>query len=352
MCRYYHSKPLSPAEGQLPLLALSRYRKAEICVPQHDEIDLDSYRVPPACSGKPSSQPRCSEFVNTAAPLINAVPPAWSKQDFCAALAAGAFIPYFQPQFDLQTLGIRGVEVLARWDHPRYGLLPPLHFLEQMEEHGLLGRLFDTILDGALTSTASWGTQNDSCTVSVNIAPSTLLEDDIVQRIRMAIMSRKIAPERIVIELTESARPADAAQMERTLEEIRGLGLRLSIDDFGTGYSGLKQLDQISFNELKIDKSLVVGSIQRTRSLPILEVIMDLAKRLHMTTVAEGIADDRECALLRDLGCELGQSYYLAEPMPHDHFVAYLTYGWSAACAANAATASCFEPTHLCPSFA
>jgi EAL domain-containing protein (putative c-di-GMP-specific phosphodiesterase class I) len=249
--------------------------------------------------------------------------PAWSERELRAALASGQFIPFFQPKIDLKTALPVGVEVLARWQHPVFGLLGPADFLHALERTGLATDLFFDLFSQTLACASRWGERGWDIGFAVNVSPTTLQDTRVPGRVAALVRDMDIAAP-ITIEITEAVLAHDRAALKRSADLLRQHGFMLAVDDFGTGLSGLQQLSSLPFTELKIDRTLVAGTADRPKARVILEAIVDLANRLHLDTVAEGIETDCELALLEGIGCRLGQAYLLARPMAENKLSRYL----------------------------
>ena len=238
-----------------------------------------------------------------------------------AALAADAIQIFVQPQADLLTGEVRRVEVLARWDHPVHGKIPPDEFIPLAERTGLIRPLTQSVLRQALVAVAGWRATGLDMAVAVNLSARSLLDDDARgPGARPARGARAAAPA-LTLEITESSVMSDPTRTIRLLERLRARGIRLSVDDFGTGYSSLSYLRQLPIHEVKIDKSFVVDAVDDADDQAIVRSIVDLGTNLHLDIVAEGVEDERVRALLEELGCTAMQGYHLARPMPLEEFL-------------------------------
>jgi EAL domain-containing protein (putative c-di-GMP-specific phosphodiesterase class I) len=237
------------------------------------------------------------------------------------AIAVGEIVPWFQPKVELATGRICGVEALARWIMRDGQVVSPAHFVGVAEEHGLTFDLTLSILDQTLIALRTWHLPDIEMSAAVNLSPSSLgdmrLADAILRRTEDAQVSSRL----ITLEITESAMVSNAAAL-RDLIRLRLRGFGLSIDDYGTGFSSMQQLSRVPFSELKIDRSFVDGAHQREHQRALLESAIDLGKRIGLATVAEGIETREDWALLRELGCEIGQGYLISKPVPADQIPA------------------------------
>lgn len=255
-----------------------------------------------------------------------AVLPEWSVEELRTALQDGQFVPYFQPKVELRSGIPVGVEVLARWHHPQYGLIEPASFIGAIERHGLVDQLFDHLFGQALESAQEWAARRWDIGMAINVTPSTLQDTQLPDRMKQRVEQHGLDPNHVTLELTESMSVDQPDRLRESVLRLRAYGFKLSVDDFGTGYSGLQQLNSLPFTELKIDRSFVAGIMEQEKSVAILESIVGLANRLCLNTVAEGIETRGELEFIQSLGCRLGQAFMFARPMPQEHLIGYLTH--------------------------
>ncbi len=258
------------------------------------------------------------------APVALAPQRPWRPIEMRCALAQRQFVPYFQPKIELASGRPVGVEVLARWHHPRVGLIGPEQFIGPMETGGLIDLLTDTMLQQALACVADWDAVAAPLTVALNVAPQTLLDPALPNRLIGMLRDAAVAPERVTIEVTESGLDIGAHAILESVTRLRMFGFKVSVDDFGTGHSTLLQLSKIPFTELKIDRFFVSGEPNRDKARAILESVVLMAHKLGLEVVAEGIERDSEADFLRALGCQSGQGFLYARPMPHAELVQWL----------------------------
>jgi EAL domain-containing protein (putative c-di-GMP-specific phosphodiesterase class I)/CheY-like chemotaxis protein len=251
--------------------------------------------------------------------------PEWSIDELHAALQGGQFVPYFQPKVELRSGVPVGVEVLARWNHPQYGLVEPVCFIAAIERYGLVGELFDHLFEQALESAKEWATRGWDIGMAINVTPVTLQDTEFPERMKQRVDQHGMDPRHVTVELTESMAVDQPDRVRESVLRLRDYGFKLSVDDFGTGYSGLQQLNNLPFTELKIDRSFVAGIMEQEKSVAILESIVGLANRLCLNTVAEGIETKGELEFIQSLGCRLGQAFMFARPMPQEHLIDYLS---------------------------
>ncbi|TFV65456.1 UNVERIFIED_ORG: EAL domain-containing protein [Bacillus sp. AZ43] len=240
------------------------------------------------------------------------------------AMADGQISVVFQPIIDAQTSDIVSVETLVRWAHPRYGDIPPDDFIHLAEQIGRIGAVTDHVLDLALARCRRWLDQDISLSVAVNLSAHCLTEPDLVTRVRRALQRHDVPGELLTLELTEGSVVDDSVRDSTVLADLHGLGLRLSMDDFGTGYSSLSQLRQLPIDEVKIDKSFVLGMSTSQGESFIARSIIELAHNLGLRVVAEGVEDELTRNLLAEMGCDKLQGFLVSRPLPDDRLESWL----------------------------
>ncbi len=238
------------------------------------------------------------------------------KADLARAIDNGEIIAHYQPKVDVRTGMVKGVEALARWNHPHWGLLPPGRFIHLAEDEGLIRALTVSIMSQALAQAENWNRRGLKLSVAVNFSPRLLDLPKLVEDSAALLARHSVHAEQIIVEITEGSVVAHLGSALAMLARLRIKGFGLSIDDYGTGFSSMQQLARIPFTELKIDRSFVHGAHQRKNLRIILESALDLARRLDLVTVAEGIETLEDWHLLQELGCSIGQGYLIAKPMP------------------------------------
>lgn len=266
---------------------------------------------------------------NVNKPAVNAAPASARETvhtvaEIREALEKREFVPYFQPKFCLETGIPSGVEMLARWAHPTLGILPPSAFVPAMEAVGLIDALSDSLLSTAMICANEWTQIGCDIGMAINLSPLTLQNTDMPNQIGALVRRHNIAPSRITIEVTETAVSKNVSSLMESLTRLRMQGFAISVDDFGTGYSSLLQLSEMPFTEIKIDRNFVSGATGERKSTLIAESIVDLAKKLDLHTVAEGVESRVELDFVKKLGCETAQGYFLAKPMSHHDLMKFL----------------------------
>jgi len=229
------------------------------------------------------------------------------------ALRHGQFVPYFQPIVALSSGQLAGFEVLARWQHPRHGLVSPDQFISLAEKQGWIDTLTEQLLRMAFAEAPSIP---EPLTLSVNISPVQLRTSSLPGLIRNAAEGTDFSLTRLVIEITESALIDNLDHALSIAKELKEMGCKLALDDFGTGYSSLLHLQALPFDELKVDRSFVSSMTERRDSRKIVAGVVGLGQSLGLRTVAEGIETRDQAETMLWLGCELGQGWYFGRPLP------------------------------------
>ncbi len=247
-----------------------------------------------------------------------------SPDELRAALAAGEIEPWFQPKADARTRKVVGAEALARWRHPIKGLVSPETFVPLAEEHGLIDGLLDRILDRALLASGTWRRAGVDVNVAVNLSFRNLHRLRLPEEFERQAKSYGVPLKSLTVEVTESAVAHELAPSLEILTRLRLRDIGLSIDDFGTGFATMDHLKKFPFTELKIDQGFVRAAADDRTARSIVESSVFLAKRLGMTTVAEGVETSEQWDLVARLGVDAVQGWALGRPMPADAFYAWL----------------------------
>ncbi len=231
------------------------------------------------------------------------------------ALLNKEFILHYQPQIDIESGSLSGVEALVRWQHPEYGLIYPDQFISLAEENGLISDLTGQIIKQAVEQTLNWKTENLIIQVSVNISAVTITSLTLPEQLIVMLDNNKLEASMLTLEVTESALVSELVTSLDILTRLRMKGVELSIDDFGTGHSSLSQLYRVPFTELKVDQSFVKCMVENDEARGIVKTCIMLGHELNMHVVAEGVEDKETLALLSEMGCDIAQGYYIAKPM-------------------------------------
>ena len=234
------------------------------------------------------------------------------------AVERGEMVLFYQPTFELATGRISGFEALIRWQHPAKGLIGPSKFIPLAEESGVIVSLGDWALRTAVGQLAAWSREfgdGGSLSMAINVSVGQLRSPGLLDSLREVIGDAGIDPRRIVLEITESMLISDTDTVVGLLHDMADLGVRIAIDDFGTGYASLANLQNLPLDVLKIDRTFVSGEFERDGA-PLLSTILNIGSTLGLMTVGEGIENQDQLAMLRNGGCDIGQGYYLARPLP------------------------------------
>lgn len=274
---------------------------------------------------KPVTQEKLSQIMERHAPQLPKAPrpaagPAIPLDEIRRGLAAKEFEPFLQPKVSLVDGSVMGAEALARWRHPQKGLIAPYAFIPQMEEGGLIDELTWVILEKSAALCREWLGSGLQASVSVNLSLKSLAEPGLAERITERVAAQKIGAKHVVLEITETAAMTDVAKALENLTRLRMKGFQLSIDDYGTGYSSMQQLARVPFTELKIDQSFVYSAVEKESSKVILASSLDMAKKLKLKAVAEGVETRGHWNLLQELACDVAQGYFVAKPMEGSAF--------------------------------
>ncbi|WP_166365823.1 EAL domain-containing response regulator [Pseudomonas akapageensis] len=244
--------------------------------------------------------------------------PDLTEHDVATALRERQFVAYFQPKVDLRDGHLCGVEALIRWQHPEHGLLLPGHFIELIERSDAMSAISLLMLDISLQHCRRWHAAGLMVSVSINLSARSLSDSKLADAIIERVMASGIAPRYVMLEITESAIMTDLGMTLGTLARLRLKGFGLSVDDYGTGFSCMLQLSRIPCSELKVDRAFVNGASENLHLRILLESALDIAHKLKLKVVAEGVETLKDWGLLRELGCDEAQGYFVAKPMPGD----------------------------------
>ncbi|MGI8856916.1 MAG: PAS domain S-box protein [Thermomicrobiales bacterium] len=248
------------------------------------------------------------------------------------AVERGEFAAFYQPIVALDTGDIIGFEALARWPHPDLGYIPPDEFIQLAEETGLIVAIDRWMLREACGQLRRWDKrcpEGPRLGMGVNVSGMHLAQADFVARVEEVLRETGLDPPRLRLEITESTLVAHTEVAASALCRLRDLGVRIALDDFGVGYSSLNYLREFPIDTVKIDRSFVGGAADDATSTAIVQSVVSLARTLGMHTVAEGIECGDQIQRLREIGCDYGQGYFFARPMPATEAERYLDATWS-----------------------
>lgn len=241
------------------------------------------------------------------------------ESDLRRAVERGEFRVHYQPMIDLASGSISGVEALVRWEHPERGMIYPDEFIPLAEETGLIVEIGEWVLKEACRQAQGWEAVYQGSaplTISVNLSAGQLLQPDLSETVARTLAETGMSPTSLQLEITESVLMQDVETAIRVLHELKSLGVQLAIDDFGTGYSALSYFKRFPFDVLKIDRTFVKGLGEDKQDSAIVRTVIMLAKTLNLVVVGEGIETSTQLGQLQVLGCDRGQGYHFARPLP------------------------------------
>jgi diguanylate cyclase (GGDEF)-like protein len=240
------------------------------------------------------------------------------------AIEHNEMILHYQPKVDLKTRHTTGMEALVRWQHPEFGMVPPDQFIVPAEKTGLIKPLTWWILGKALQECRNCHQAGVGISTAVNLSRRNLHDPELPEQVASTLKNCSIPPERLVLEITESAIMADPARAMEILTRLSDMGVQLSIDDFGTGYSSLASLTKLPVKEIKIDRSFVKNMAVSENDAMIVRSTIELAHNLYLKVVAEGVEDQSTLDRLTAMGCDSAQGYYLSRPLPAEELRGWL----------------------------
>lgn len=245
--------------------------------------------------------------------------------DLSKAIKQKSFSLFHQPQIDLKTGMVCSSECLLRWEHPVLDMVSPEVFIPIAEDFGLMPSLTLWVIETALAQQQELKEQTGlNHMISINISGKDITQLGFIDEVTKRINASSVKAEKIIFELTESISFSENAQAITAIEELISLGITISIDDFGTGYSSMAQINHLPFQELKIDRQFVENVCDDNKRKVIAQTTVKMAKGLGLEVVAEGINSLADEQALRDFGCDIGQGYYYAKPMPLEEYIVWL----------------------------
>jgi PAS domain S-box-containing protein len=246
------------------------------------------------------------------------------ESDLRKALLQNQFVLHFQPQIDIATRRIYGVETLLRWQHPQHGMVAPLEFIALAEETGLIIPITEWVLHTACKQVQAWQQAGlEKIVVAVNIASPVFRRLNLTEVISSALEASGLEAKYLELEVTESVMMQQLDNVVQTLKNLKGMGIKLSIDDFGTGYSSLSYLQRFPIDTLKIDRSFVTN-LDKTEGSAIVLAIIAMAKALNLQVIAEGVETENQQAFLLESGCNSMQGYLYSRPLAADDMMELL----------------------------
>lgn len=239
------------------------------------------------------------------------------------ALKKDQFLLHYQPQIDLKTGKLTGLEALVRWNHPSKGIISPADFIPIAEETGLIVPIGQWVLETACRQTKKWHRDGlRHLTISVNVSSIQFMQSSFVKQVEDTLVKTGLQPGYLNLEITESV-TTDVQNCQATLKQLRNIGTNISIDDFGTGYSSLSYLSEFPITHLKIDQGFIQG--ESTSNKAIVKTIITLAKNLDLKVIAEGVETEEQATFLKELDCDEVQGYFYSKPLTHDQITSRLT---------------------------
>lgn len=237
------------------------------------------------------------------------------------AIQNNQFVLYYQPQIDLPSGKATGLEGLIRWRHPEFGMKLPDSFIPVAERTGQIDQLMQIVINTAFEFMSKLDSE---LSFSINISAINIQDPHVIETLKNACLEHNIKPERVVLDLTETATMRDPVQTGNILQQLRAIGFRIGMDDVATSYASMDQLTKLPLSELKLDKSCVTTMDCSSKSRKVIASTIKLAENLGLSTIAKGIENSLAAIGLRELGCRLGQGYYFAKPMDQDATLVWL----------------------------
>lgn len=256
-----------------------------------------------------------------------------SASDLNDAIEQHQLVLHYQPQINMKTKKLEGVESLVRWQHPEQGLLYPNQFITLAEENNLIDKLTEEVISMAVEQNEKWMDEELKIPMSINVSAQNITSLSLPEHLKSLTDKHTVTPENITLEITESAVMSQLTSSLDVLNRLRMKGFSLSIDDFGTGYSSLSHLYKAPFTELKIDQDFVMKMLHHTEALIIVKICIMLGQMLGMKLVAEGVETQEMWDELNKLGCDVAQGYLIAKPMPADQLIQW-KQDWELRCSA------------------
>lgn len=261
------------------------------------------------------------DLLNVAANTPAVLNTSISENELKYAIQQHQLILNYQPQVNIETGELLGVEALVRWQHPKRGMIFPSQFIPLAEKSGLIGMLTEKVVTIAVEQSQCWQQQGVDIVISVNVSADNITSLSLPEQLKKLTDEHAIKAEKIVLEITESAFMGELTSSLDVLNRLRMKGFLLSIDDFGVGYSSLTQLYQAPFSELKIDQRFIMRMLEDTEAMVIVKICIMLGHMLGMKLVAEGVETKEIWNELHKLGCDVAQGYFIAKPLSADELI-------------------------------
>ena len=277
-----------------------------------------------ASSALQSAESNNEDYLLYRAPTEKTPPGLMVENEIQVALENDEFSLFCQPKIDLASSKLYGGESLIRWNSKKYGFVDTQYFIDILENCSSLMPVTNWALNCALRQCVRYQEIFPEFTIAVNLPPSLLINDEIVDIISNAVSIWTARPSCLILEVTEGAMMTNPKKSMEILQQLHQRGFGISIDDFGTGYSSLAYLKNLPANEIKIDKSFVMNMANDKKDANIVKAAVDLAHNLGLKIVAEGVEDEKTLDLLSAMGCDYAQGYYIAKPMPFNDLVVWM----------------------------
>ncbi|MEU2611213.1 EAL domain-containing protein [Micromonospora sp. NPDC007271] len=237
----------------------------------------------------------------------------------------GEITMYYQPQIEIATGEVVGVEALLRWRHPRRGMVDPGELIQVAEQSAVMRLLTRRVVDDVVEQLAKWSAAGLTLRAALNVSVRDLHTGEIADQIADRLAGYGVPPDRLQVEITEGALMADPRRVLASISQLHRIGVGIALDDFGTGYSSLQHLRRLPLSEVKVDRSFVLGMAEDPDDAAIVRSMIELAGALGLRVVAEGVEDERTWRLLHAAGCDVAQGWFHARPMPAGELVAWLS---------------------------
>lgn len=248
------------------------------------------------------------------------------EQRLRKALEREEFVLYYQPQVDVASGKLMGIEALLRWQHPEAGLIPPLRFIPIAEETGLILPIGEWVLRTAIAQNVAWQRNGlPPLRIAVNLSVRQLQQEDLVKQVAEILQDEGMEGRWLELEITESVAMQNVGLTSRVLSQLKGMGIHIAIDDFGTGYSSLNYLKRFPIDTLKIDQSFIRESLYNSENEAIVSTILGLARNLNYCAIAEGVENEAQLEFLKEKECDGFQGYFISRPLPAGEMTAFLS---------------------------
>jgi EAL domain-containing protein (putative c-di-GMP-specific phosphodiesterase class I)/CheY-like chemotaxis protein len=273
---------------------------------------------------KPLTREKLMEAMATYRPAIDRTcagsAHAITRTEIDAGLRNSEFEPFFQAKVELPSQAMKGAEALARWRHPLHGLLPATNFMDALEAVDRVNEVSEAIIAKAADCCKAWRAAGASTTLAVNLALPSLSDTGLADRLEAMVEEAGLNPSDVIFEVTETAAARHLGPVLENLSRLRLKGFGLSLDDYGTGYASMQQLSRVPFTEIKIDQSFVRGALTSAASRAMVESSLEIAAKLGIPAVAEGVENGEQHRLLVALRCPFAQGFFYGRPMPCEVF--------------------------------